>query len=564
MSNSDKRKWGGLAVLSLALAIIIIDTTLINVSLRTMVKDLDTTVKSLQWVITGYALVLSAFTITGGRLGDLFGRKRLFLIGAITFAIGSLVAATAPNVAQLFVGASIIEGLGAAMMMPATSSLLLSNFHGRERGIAFGVWGGVAGAAASVGPLLGGYLTTYYSWRWGYTVNLFIVAMVLLFSWLINDARETDIKKPTIDFVGVLLSALGLGAIVYGIIESQTYGWFKAKQVSEIFGHTVNLGDYSFVPFVIALGVVLLIMFVMWQAIREYRGLTPLVSLKLFGNSRFMAGATTLAIVAMGQFGAIFALPVFLQAARGLDAFHNGLALLPFSLSVLVAAPLAGAIGSKKIPAKYLIISGLVIDAIGLWLLREAITPTATANDLIFPLIVFGTGFGMAFAQLANLTLSAVSVQQAGEASGVNNTFRQIGATLGNALIGSIVISTLATNLSDGIKNSPKIPDKLKPAIEASANERAQSLGEEKPKEGAVKLPQAITDELTNIQNIATADAVRTAMGYGVAVLGVGVLASLRLPKGAGPAAPSTEKSNPADKPKPKAKPESKTAPVHL
>jgi MFS family permease len=157
---SNRRKWGGLVILSLALAIIIIDTTLINVSLRTIVRDLGTNLHALQWVITGYALVLTAFMITGGRLGDLFGRKKMFLIGAFTFAVGSIIAALSHSVAQLIIGASVVEGLGAAMMTPATSSLLISNFRGRERALAFGVWGGVAGASAAFGPLLGGYLTT--------------------------------------------------------------------------------------------------------------------------------------------------------------------------------------------------------------------------------------------------------------------------------------------------------------------------------------------------------------------------------------------------------------------
>jgi MFS family permease len=265
---SNRRKWGGLGILSLALAIIVIDTTIINVALRTVVGSLHTTVQTLQWVITGYALTVSAFTITGGRLGDIFGRKRMFLLGAVTFAVGSAIAATAHSPAQLMVGASVIEGLGAAMMLPATASLLLSTFHGRERAIAFGVWGGVAGAAASVGPLLGGYLTSHFSWRYAYGINIFIVAFLLLFSWLIAEAKETD-RKPTVDFIGILLSAAGLAAVVYGIVESSTYGWIKSKEMASLFGHHVNLGNYSIVIFAIVLGLLLLVIFAMWQVIAQ-------------------------------------------------------------------------------------------------------------------------------------------------------------------------------------------------------------------------------------------------------------------------------------------------------
>jgi EmrB/QacA subfamily drug resistance transporter len=532
MQISDRRRWGGLAVLSLALAIIIIDTTLINVSLRTIVADLNTTIKSLQWVITGYALTLTALMITGGRLGDLFGRKRFFITGAVVFAAGSLVAATAHSVTQLILGASIIEGIGAALMLPATASLLLANFQGRERAIAFGVWGGVAGAAASIGPLLGGYLTTYYSWRWGYTINVFIVALVILFSWLIHEDHSLR-KRQSIDFGGILLSGLGLAALVYAIIESSTYGWIKAKTTSEVFGQVVNLGDYSFVPFALALAVGLLIMFVMWEAIVEARGKTPLVSLKLFGNSRFMAGVVTVAIIAMGQFGSIFALPVFLQAVKGLDAFHSGLALLPFSLSTLIVAPLAGAVGSKKVSPKLLIIVGLIIDTLGMWWLKESITPTASVSDLILPLAVFGAGFGMAFSQLNNITLSAVPVTEAGEAAGVNNTFRQLGATLGNAVIGSVLIAGLTTNFIQGVKDSTVIPAQAKSQIEGGAARQAQSLGaDENSRSNMAKLPQSAKDELTAIQRQATTEGVKHALGYGVVILGLGVLASLRLPGG--------------------------------
>jgi EmrB/QacA subfamily drug resistance transporter len=531
---SSIRKWGGLAVLSLALAIIIIDTTLINVSLRTIVADLGTTVHSLQWVITGYALTLSAFTIAGGRLGDLFGRKRMFILGALTFAAGSLTAATAHSVTQLMIGASLIEGLGAAMMMPATASLLLATFQGRERAIAFGVWGGVAGAAASIGPLLGGYLTTYYSWRYGYGINIVIVAILLLFSWLVVDSRE-NLHRPSIDYVGIFLSSLGLASVVYGIVQSSTDGLFKAKDQANIFGHALNLGNYSVVPLALAFGVALLIMFGLWEAIVELRGRTPLVSLKLLGNRSFMAGLITVAIVAMGQFGILFTIPVFLQGVRGLDAFHTGLAFLPFSLTTLLIAPLSGAVASRRIPPKYLIITGLLIDAAGLYLLHNAITVGASVSDLRLPFIVFGAGFGMAFANLQNVTLSAVPVRVAGEASGINNTFRQLGATMGNAILGSVMIAALTANVSAGVQGSTVIPNALKPRIEAGVSTQVQSLGQAgaaSQQTGSRPLPARIKDELTRVSDDATARAVRHAVSYAVVMLGVAVLAALWLPRG--------------------------------
>lgn len=547
---SSVRKWGGLAVLSLALAIVVIDQTLINVSLRTIVKDLHTTVHSLQWVITGYALVLSAFTIAGGRLGDLFGRKRMFMLGAIVFACGAITAATAPNVSQLLIGASVIEGLGAALMLPATSSLILANFRGHERAIAFGVWGGTAGAAASVGPLVGGYLTTYHSWRDGYGINLGIVAVLLLFSWLVTDSRE-NLRKPQIDFVGIFLSALGLASVVYGVVQSSVDGWYRPKDPANIFGHVVNLGNHSEVPFVIAFGLMVLVMFVMWEAIVELRGKTPLVSLRMFTNAPFVAGIITMGVVAMGQFGAIFALPVFFQAARGLDAFHTGLAFLPFTLAAFFAAPISGFLSSKHLPPKYLVVSGLIIDAVGLYLVHNGLTATATPASLRLPLIVFGIGFGMAFAQIANLTLSAVNVQQAGEASGLNNTFRQLGATFGNAVIGSVLISTLTANYTADIQASTKLPPQLKPRIQAGVETAVQSLGQSSAVSNGRPVPPAVTTELTRIRDDATARAVRHAFSYGVVIVVVGVLASLRLPRDAHIEVPPPASKRPPSEPTP-------------
>src|SRR3954467_14546082 len=195
---SGLRKWGTLLVLSLALAIIIIDTTLLNVSLETLIRELHTTLQSLQWVISAYSLTLAALTVTGGRLGDLFGRRRMFRLGAFLFAVGSFLASISHSIPMLILGESIIEGIGAAMMMPATASLLVAKYRGHDRALAFGVWGGIAAAAAVVGPILGGYLTTHYSWRWGFRINVFVVALLLLGSVIIGE--EPPRRQRKIDY----------------------------------------------------------------------------------------------------------------------------------------------------------------------------------------------------------------------------------------------------------------------------------------------------------------------------------------------------------------------------
>jgi EmrB/QacA subfamily drug resistance transporter len=523
------KKWGSLVVMSLALAIIVIDTTLLNVSLGAIIKDLHTTLQSLQWVITAYALMLTAFTITGGRLGDLFGRKKMFICGAIIFAVGSFLASVSNSVGVLLLGESIIEGIGAALMMPATSSLLVSNFRGRERAIAFGIWGGIAAASSAIGPILGGFLTTHYSWRWGFRINIFVALILVLGSILIKESKDTE-EKPQLDLGGIFFSSLGLLFLVYGIIESSTYGWFAAKKVLMIGGSALDLGGLSIVPFVLILGLIFLGIFVLWEQGRERRGETPLVSLRLFKNSQFTSGATTTAVLALSQAGIFFTLPVFLQAARGLDALHTGLTLLPMSLALLAAAPLSIFLVKYIVP-KHVIQLGLVTDLVAIILIWHSISPTATIWDLAPGLMLYGMGMGFIMAQVSNLTLSAVSVQEAGEASGVNNTLRQLGSSLGAAIMGAVLLTSLSAGLAEGIKSSSVIPEQFKPQIESAISEHAEDFqfGSSGSSQGG-QLPAEVSAEISTITKQAITNANKKTALYSLLFVILGIIVSTRLP----------------------------------
>lgn len=516
--KSGLRKWLPLCVIVLALFIIVIDTTIINVSMKAIIENLHTNLRAVQWVITGYSLMLAAFTITGGRLGDMFGRKRMFMIGAIVFGIGSLLASRAHSQPQLMASVSLVEGSGAAMMLPSTAALILAEYRGKDRAIAFGMFGAVAGTAATIGPLLGGFLTTNYSWRWNYLINPIVVLILLAGSRFLHETQERTRHKP--DILSIALSALGLGSLVYGIIESSTYGWIKASSDYEIFNHHFHLGGLSISIYAIIFGLALIAYFLMRQASLQRRGKVPLVSLAIFKNKQFMAGTSVTAIVAMTQFGLIFILPIFLQGMLAKDAFHTGLALLPFSLSVFVAGPLSGIlVGKFNVAPKLMIQLGLVVSVVGAVLLRSEFTVSSSSHTIIPGMIVFAFGFGLAFAQLANLTLSAVSVQQAGEASGLNNTFRQIGTSFGQALIGALLISALITQLNRDISASTVLPDQYKPAIAADVTSAAESLGTSQP----AKAPSPeIANEIIRIKNDAIIKGVRTGL---IATIGVAALA---------------------------------------
>jgi EmrB/QacA subfamily drug resistance transporter len=515
--ESRFRKWSPLMVLSLALSIIIIDSTLLNVSLSTLIRELNTDLQSLQWVISVYSLILAALTVTGGRMGDLFGRKKMFMGGALIFAIGSFIASISHSMPVLLIGESIIEGIGAALMMPATASLLVSKYRGHDRAIAFGIWGGVAAAASAIGPILGGFLTTHYSWRWGFRINLFVVALLLLGSTIIEDRQERSGKG--IDWVGVLLSAAGLFFVVFGIIESESYGWFHARKPFPLW----QPGSLSIAPIAVAIGVVILTLFAMWERHLENSGGTPIVSMRLFRNRQFVSGASVVGVLMLAQNGVIFTLPVFLQSVKKLDAFHTGLTLLPMSLMLLIVSPLAAGL-TKRIAHKRLVQAGLVINLIAIIVLRFTITIDVKLPWLIPGLTLYGIGLGLVLSQINNLTLSAVPVREAGEASGVTNTFRQIGMTLGAAVIGAILISTILVRLDSAVEQSPNIPPQAKPPIIRMLRDQATGLafGERGIFD---KLPPQIRTEMIEYRRLATTAGIQRAFLVGAffALLGLGV-----------------------------------------
>jgi EmrB/QacA subfamily drug resistance transporter len=489
---------------------------------------LHANLQGLQWVITAYALTLAAFTITGGRLGDLFGRKKMFMTGAVIFAVGSFVASISSSVGMLLVGESIIEGIGAALMMPATSSLLVANYKGRDRAVAFGIWGGIAGASSAIGPIIGGFLTTNYSWRWAFRINLFVALGLLVGSLIISESRDRS-EKQELDFVGVFLSAVGLLAFVYGIIESATFGWWKGTGNFEVLGHTLPFG-LSPTPIALVIGTVLLGLFAWWQLRIEKQGHTPLVSLGLFKNKQFTSGALVMAFLSLGMVGLIFALPVFLQSVRNLSSLDTGLALLPMSLVMLVVAPGSAAL-SKHVTAKRLIQAGLLFAMLASFVLHAEINAAATAADFIPGLMLFGLGMGLVMAQVSNLTLSAVSVEQSGEASGVNNTLRQVGSSFGSAIIGAVLLATLTSSLAGGINKSTVIPENQKAQLSQSVAQQAANV-----ELGGVssdttsKLDPAVDAELTNIVHTASADGSRKAILYTGLFAGVGFLIAFMLP----------------------------------
>ena len=517
------RKWGTLAVLSLALAIILIDSTLLNVALKTLIVDLHTTLQKLQWVISAYSLILAAMTVTGGRMGDLFGRKRMFIAGAITFVAGAVVASMAHSFGVLLLGESIIEGIGAALMMPATASLLVACYKGHDRALAFGIWGAVAAAATAIGPIVGGFLTTHYSWRWGFRINVVVVAILLAGSPFVKDERALEQKQ--IDWLGVFLSSIGLFLVVFGIIESESYGWIRARKPFPLW----QPGSVSISLVSLLAGIVVVALFAIWEWRFEARGGLPVVSMRLFANRQFVSGAGVTGVMMLAQNGVIFTLPVFLQSVRNLDALHTGLTLFPMSLMILIVSPSAAQL-TKRIPHKRLVQAGLIVNAAAILILRFSIDVNVQLAWLIPGLALYGVGLGLVLSQINNLTLSAVDVKSAGEASGVTNTFRQVGISLGTAIIGAILISTILAGLEGAVDRSSSVPQQTKTQISKLLVNNSAELAFD-TSTVFKQLPQNLRPEMDQLRRVSTTAGIRRAFLWCafIAVLAFGVSTFLPL-----------------------------------
>lgn len=521
MKTSFMKKWGLVFVLSLSLMVIIIDTTMINVSIRNIVVDLNTSLKNVQWAITIYSLIMAAFMLIGGKIGDVYGRKKTFIIGTLIYGIGTIVAALSPNITILMIGWSIIEGVGAALMMPATISLLLANYKGDERNIGFGIWGGVAGSAASIGPLYGGYMTTNFSWRWAFASEIIFVILILGLSFFINESKAVS-KNKRLDILGMILSSVGLGAIVYGLIEASTYGWWTAKEIYMIGNIEFSFYNISITPIFISIGIILIFLFILWQRIITYQSVnqqkqkeppTPLLNVELFINKQCSTGLVTLYVLALVQAGLFFTIPVFLQVVGGYNAFDTGVALLPMSVMIFIASLLFSKIGTKISP-KFIIQTGIIIVFISTLLLKNTLRVDIQNQNLYLELGLFGLGFGMIMSQITNLILSAAPIDQAGEASGLTTTIRTLGSSFGTAIIGTVLVSSLVFEMNDQINQSSVIPEVFKEKISQEVEKSSQQMGETDALFDQTRIPPLISREILHIKDNATVEANKNAMNY--------------------------------------------------
>jgi MFS family permease len=454
-AGMTKKQAGVLALLAAAQYVMVIDSTVMNVSIANLVADLDTTVVAIQAAITLFTLVMASTMITGGKLGDILGRRRAFRLGLLVYACGSGLTAVSQNVTTLYFGWSLLEGLGAALILPTLAALVASNFKDEARVTAFGLIAAAAAVAVASGPLLGGAATTYASWRYVFAAEVVACLIIFAFAGRMADAPATE--RIAFDWFGALLSIVGMALVVLAVLLSSTWGWVEPRP------GTPSLAGISATTWFILIGAAVLWGFVRWQEYRNRSGRTPLVHPKLFANRPLLGG---LLIIGMQQFilaGAMFALPVFLSIALGLDAFRTGLTLTPLSLGMIVAATvLTRPRFTRGMGPRAIVRLGFGMVLASTLLMTIRFVPEATSVDLLLPLLIMGLGIGMLAGQVANVIQSSVTEESASEAGGLQYTSQYFGSSLGTALIGALLIAGLAGAALTGIEQSKVFTDAQK------------------------------------------------------------------------------------------------------
>jgi len=458
-------------MLAAAQFIMVLDTTVMNVSISQVVEDLNTTVVGLQSAITIYTLVMAAFMLLGGKLGDRWGAKRAFAIGLVIYGIGSLTTALSPNLAVLLVGWSLIEGLGAALVIPAIAALVASTYEGKQRVLAYGVLGGVAGASAAAGPLIGGWVGTQWSWRYVFAGETVVVAFLMLFLFLIP---KTAGKPGRLDLGGAALSIAGLGLGVFAILRSSQWGWIlPGPKVPVVNGHELTLLGLSPVVWLLILSYFLLSGFVRHEQKMEAQGREPLVDLSLLKIPTMRAGLIMMAAQQFIIMATFFVLPLYLQTVLGFDAFKTGVAILPLSISLLVFA-LGGAALASRLPVRRIVQYGIAAMLVGEVVMLAAIDVELRSWGFGLGLALVGAGLGLLASQLGNVIMSSAPKSKTGEAGGLQGTSQNLGASLGTALIGSVLIAVLASTFAQTVADQPGLSaetqQEASQALTASAN----------------------------------------------------------------------------------------------
>jgi EmrB/QacA subfamily drug resistance transporter len=517
-TTSARASGATLVLLTLAAGqfLMTLDTSVMNVSIATVAKDVGTTVTGIQGAITAYTLVMAALMITGAKVGALIGRKRAFAIGCVIYGCGSFTTSISPSLPVLLFGWSFLEGVGAALILPAIVALVAGNFPVERRPAAYGLVAAAGAIAVAVGPLVGGFFTTYFSWRWVFAGEVVIVLVILLLTRRIADAPAET--RPRLDVVGTVLSALGLGLLVFGVLRSSEWGWIQPKAEGP------SWAGLSPTVWLVIGGLFVIWLFSRWEARRVSRGEEPLVRPGMLRNRQLSGGLIMFFFQYLVQAGLFFVVPLFLSVCLGLSALATGARLLPLSVTLLLAA-----IGIPRlfpnVSPRLVVRSGLLALFAGTVVLLAGLDADAGAEIVFVPMLLIGLGIGALASQLGAVTVSAVPDDESPEVGGVQNTMTNLGASMGTALAGSIMIAAVTSSFLANIQQSPAIPAEAKSQaqVELASGVPFVSDADLEDALDEAEVDQEASDAALDSYRDARIDGLRSALAI-LAVLSVGAL----------------------------------------
>jgi MFS family permease len=505
-AKEGQYKWGVVIIACMAIFIIVLDSSAMNVAITTLVVELNTTLSTIQAIIALYALIIASFMLLGSKLQDILGRKKTFLIGLAIYASGTTIATLSVNAGMLLLGWAVLEGIGAALILPATTTIVGASYEGKDRITTFGIWGGIAAMGAAIGPIVGGIFTTYITWRLVFGSELIFVVAIFIFRHYLSESKPT-LKWKDLDKLGALLSIVSLILIVFGILlltRPEYWGYVAVLLIS---------------------GSILFIIFLLWQRRRINNGLVPLSDISLLKNRIFGLGNLNSIIQQIPLAGFLFIIPVFLQQVTKVNAFMTGLALLPASITILIFS-LLGAKLSSILESKYILMIGFLISALGTFILGGVFNVNTHIVDIIPGTVVFGIGVGLLLSQLTNLTMSAARSDQGTDAAGFLNAFKNLGYSMGTALIGVLLLLGILGGLTTGIEASGLSGNMTTEQIQSSLFNYVEKMQTSSP-----QIPPQLVPQATQIVDSTISSSMRQTFNTLALILILGFITTIFLPK---------------------------------
>ena len=501
-----------------------LDTSVMNVSIATVAEDLGTTITGVQTAITLYTLVMASLMVLGGKVGSIIGRRRAFSLGCIIYGCGSMTTALSPNLTVLIIGWSFLEGFGAVLIMPAIVALVAGNFPTEARPRAYGLVAAAGAIAIAVGPVIGGFMTTYFSWRYVFAGEVLIVIAILLLARRAADAPVGE--RARLDLIGAVIWATGLALFVLGVLKSSTWGWIMPKAgATSLFGLSLTF-------WFIITGLFLLWLFFRWQRRLERGGKEPLIAPELLRIRQLSGGLITFLFQFLIMAGVFFIVPLFLSVVLGLSPMETGMRLVPLSLAMLVAATGIPRFLPQASPRR-VVRFGLLALIAGILALIASLEVGADSSIVFVPMLIVGLGMGALASQLGAVTVSAVSAEQSGEVGGLQNTASQLGSSIGTALAGSLLIAVLTTSFITGIQQNPDVPEEVKTQTSTNLAAGVPFISQQDVEEqmAAAGAPADLTNEVVDQYNSSQIDGLRAALAV-LAFIGViALFFSGRIPK---------------------------------